>query len=296
MRAIVTGSTGQVASALAVRAAHEPNQDLTFLARPQFDLEAPDELAREIRRQVPDVVLSVAAYTAVDTAETERQKAMTINGDAPGALSAAAADLDIPIVHLSTDYVFSGTGNKPFVETDRPDPVTQYGRSKLSGEEAVAHANPKHIILRTAWVYSPFGKNFAKTMLSLAETREQISVVADQVGNPTSAFDIADGIIRVLQKLRSGVSNKDMYGIYHMAGADEASWFAFAKEIFSQSASVGGPTAEVVPVDSSAFPTAAKRPANSRLDCSKFEKQFDHPIPGYKEALRDVVAALLIKS
>ena len=184
MRALVTGSSGQVASALAARATSAANLDLTFLARPSFDLETPGTIASEIIKQAPDVVLSVAAYTAVDLAEDDPDTAMAVNGEAPGVLAGAAAELGIPILHLSTDYVFAGGGDRPFTETDTPEPTTHYGRSKLRGEQAVMRANPKHIILRTAWVYGPAGNNFVKTMLSLAERREHLSVVDDQVGKP----------------------------------------------------------------------------------------------------------------
>ncbi|NNF78618.1 MAG: sugar nucleotide-binding protein, partial [Rhizobiales bacterium] len=186
MRALVTGSSGQVATALAARANSAANLQFSFLARPSFDLERPGEIASEIIKQAPDAIVSVAAYTAVDQAEEEPDRTMAINGEAPGVLASAAADLDIPIVHLSTDYVFGGGGNRPYSETDTPEPTTQYGRSKLCGEQAVMGANPKHVILRTAWVYGPAGKNFVKTILTLAKDREQLSVVDDQVGNPTS--------------------------------------------------------------------------------------------------------------
>ncbi|MCP5085018.1 MAG: dTDP-4-dehydrorhamnose reductase [Alphaproteobacteria bacterium] len=296
MRALVTGSSGQVASALAARAASAANLDLTFLARPSFDLETPGTIAREIIKQAPDVVLSVAAYTAVDLAEDDPDTAMAVNGEAPGVLAGAAAELGIPILHLSTDYVFAGGGDRPFVETDTPEPSTHYGRSKLCGEQAVMRSNPKHVILRTAWVYGPAGNNFVKTMLSLAEKREHLSVVDDQVGNPTSAFDIAEGILRVLQALEPGATKPAPYGIYHMAGSEEASWWAFAKEILRLSSKSGGPTAEVAAVETSAFPTRAGRPANSRLDCTKFTGQFGHTLPGYTQALPDVIAAVLAKA
>lgn len=293
MRAVVTGSTGQVATALAAQASVEPGLELTFLARPRFDLQAPETIAHEIRRLAPDAVLSVAAYTAVDAAEDEPGAALAINGEAPGALAAAAGNLDIPIVHLSTDYVFSGTGTRPFVETDVPAPVTSYGRSKLKGEQEIAQANPKHIILRTAWVYSAVGRNFVKTMLNLAADREQLAVVNDQIGNPTSAVDIAGGLVRILQVLSNGTASGNPYGIFHMAGKEDASWCDFAQEIFRLSGKLGGPVADVVPVESSAYPTKAKRPQNSRLDCTKFAATFNHALPGYSQALPGVVKAIL---
>lgn len=293
MRAVVTGSTGQVATALAAQAKLTPDLDLTFLARPRFDLQNPEEIANEIERLAPDAVLSVAAYTAVDAAEDEPEVAMDINGTAPGMLAAAAGRLNIPIVHLSTDYVFSGVGTRPFSETDETAPVTSYGRSKLAGEQEIARANRQHVILRTAWVYSAVGRNFVKTMLALAAERDQLSVVNDQVGNPTSATDIANGVICVLQALGADASNIQPFGVFHMAGAEEASWFDFAQEIFRLSAGLGGPVADVVPVESSAYPTKAIRPQNSRLDCAKFKATFNHALPGYRQALPGVIEALL---
>ncbi len=289
----MTGSTGQVATALAAKANLDPDLELIFLARPQFDLQNSPAVADEIKQLAPDAVLSVAAYTAVDAAEDEPETAMMINGDAPGALAAAACSLDIPIVHLSTDYVFSGTGTRPFVETDVPAPVTSYGRSKLKGEQEISQANPKHVILRTAWVYSAVGRNFVKTMLALAEDRDQVSVVDDQIGNPTSAADIAGGLVHVLQALSKGTASGTPYGIFHMAGKEEASWCDFALAIFRQSGKLGGPVADVMPVESSAYPTKAKRPQNSRLDCAKFEATFNHALPGYSQALPGVVKTIL---
>ncbi len=293
IRAIVTGSQGQVAQALAGRAAARRDVELTFLARPEFDLLEPERLAGEIIRQQPDVILSVAAHTAVDQAEDEPDLAMAINGHAPGVLAGAATELGIPIVHLSTDYVFSGEGTDAYEETDATGPVTHYGRSKLAGERAVAAATAQHLIFRTAWVYGATGRNFAKTMLALAETRDELNVVHDQVGNPTNAEDIADGLLHVVTMLKPDEAQDGLFGTYHMAGAREASWFEFAQEIFRQSAAHGGPCASVVPVDSSAFPAKAKRPANSRLNCTKFLKTFGHELPGYDQALPRLIGSLL---
>lgn len=293
IRAVVTGSRGQVARALASRTQQRADVDLRYLARPDFDLLEPELMARQIVKQRPDVILSVAAHTAVDEAEDEPDRAMAINGHAPGVLAEAAAGLGIPIVHLSTDYVFAGNGPDAYVESDAPGPVTEYGRSKLAGERAIVAATPRHVILRTAWVYGATGKNFAKTMLALAETRDELTVVSDQVGNPTSAEDIADGLLHVVKVLQPDAEHEGLFGTYHMAGAQEASWCEFAQAIFRQSAALGGPNASVVPVDSSAFPTKASRPANSRLNCAKFAKAFGHALPGYDQALPHVIGALL---
>ncbi len=192
----------------------------------------------------PDLVVSAAAYTAVDQAEDEPDLAHSINAVGAGAVAQAAADIGAPVIHLSTDYVFSGDGEKPYTEDDPTGPHGVYGRTKLDGETAVAAANPRHLILRTAWVYSPFGKNFVKTMLRLAENRDNLSVVADQWGNPTSAIDIADGILRVANRLRAD-GQFDAFGVYHLAGTGSTNWSTFARAIFEASRNLRGPFAEV---------------------------------------------------
>lgn len=297
MRALVTGTQGQVALSMAERQANWPGIELSFLGRPNFDLRSPEALVEEILRQKPDAVLSVAAYTAVDQAEDEPELAREINAIAPGVLAAAAAEISVPIVHLSTDYVFPGGGDQPLTEEDEISPMTSYGRSKLEGEQLVADANEKHVVLRTAWVYSPFGKNFVKTMLHLAKDRDELIVVDDQHGAPTCALDIADGLFAVLEKLSKQDGNTaSYYGTYHMVGAQEGSWCEFAREIFHQSRALNGPYANVTAVDSSAYPAKAKRPINSRLNMDKFKRKFGCSLPGYPEALGAVIPRLLAEA
>ena len=292
IRVVVTGIEGQVVRALAARSQDYPDIGLTFLGRPEINLEKPEQVGVAIRDLKPDAVVSAAAYTAVDQAEDEQVIAMIVNGIAPGEIARAAADCGAPIIHLSTDYVFAGDGDVAYDESNPTGPVTAYGRTKLAGEQAIIEAIAEHVILRTAWVYSPYGKNFVKTMLSLAETRSDLTVVDDQHGNPTEAHDIADGIFAVLGRLRVQSGNKSNYGIFHMAGADETTWCGFANEIFSLSDAMGGPSANIAPTTSDAYPTKAPRPANSRLNSSKFTQQFQHTLPGYKASLARVLRDL----
>ena len=200
MRLAVTGREGQVATALA-RAGALAGIEVVRLGRPELDLERPETIAPALQAVRPDVVVSAAAYTAVDQAESEPERARRINAQAPGVLAEAAARLGAPIVHLSTDYVFDGEKRAPYTEADATGPVTVYGATKLQGEQAVAAGHPRHVILRTAWVYAPWGKNFVRTMLRLAEAREEVGVVADQHGCPTYAPDIADAVLAIAAAL-----------------------------------------------------------------------------------------------
>ena len=229
MRIVVTGREGQVATALA-EAGLARGLEVVRLGRPELDLERLETIAPALRAARPDVVVSAAAYTAVDQAESEPERAHQVNALAPGRLAEVCAELGAPIVHLSTDYVFDGRKPSPYVETDVTGPVTVYGASKLAGEVAVAHTNSRHVILRTAWVYAPHGKNFVRTMLRLAEMREEVGVVADQLGCPTSAADIADGVLKIAAALHAG---QGAPGLYHMAGTGEVSWAGFAAAISS---------------------------------------------------------------
>jgi dTDP-4-dehydrorhamnose reductase len=248
-------------------------------------------MAETILAAKPDLVVSAAAYTAVDQAEDEPDLAHAINVTGAGAIAGAAATIGVPVLHLSTDYVFSGEGEQPYTEEDPTGPRSIYGRSKLEGELAVAAANARHIVLRTAWVYSPFGGNFVKTMLGLAESRDVVSVVSDQWGNPTSGFDIADGILHVAERLRTDATF-DAYGTYHLAGTGDASWSSFAREIFAQSRRKGGPYAQVRDILTAEYPTKAKRPLNSRLATDKFFDVFGWRAPRWQTSLAPVVSML----
>lgn len=287
MRILVTGRDGQVAQSLA---GDSRGHELVFAARPELDLARPETIRPLVERIRPDAIVSAAAYTAVDKAEEERELAMTVNGAAPGMLADAAAAVGAPILHLSTDYVFDGQGERAWREDDAVAPINAYGATKLAGEQAIAAAGADFAILRTAWVYSPFGHNFAKTMLRLAETRDSLNVVEDQVGCPTSALDIADAIHAVLGAWQRGEGG---VGIFHFAGTGEASWAEFAREIFAGSAARGGPSATVNGIPTSAYPTPAARPANSRLDCSRFADSFGHRAPPWQQSLQRVLDQLI---
>jgi dTDP-4-dehydrorhamnose reductase len=279
----VTGSQGQVVRALQERGPHS-NVEIVALGRPELDLLRPGEIFAALKAAQPDVVVSAAAFTAVDVAESQPAEADAINAVGAGEVARAAASLRAPVVHLSTDYVFDGTLDRPYREDDPTGAIGEYGRSKLLGEQAVASVNPDHAILRVAWVYSPFGKNFVRTMLNLASTREEIAVVADQHGAPTSAHDIADGVIRVASNLKTDAA-PGMRGIFHMTAQGEATWAEFAEAIFTISSRAGGPFARVRPIPTSAYPTPARRPANSRLDTAKIAREHGVLLPPWRAAL-----------
>ncbi len=291
IRVFVAGGSGQVARAL-MDTAPPDDVDVVALGRPGLDLTDPASIEAALRSAEPSIVINAAAYTAVDQAESDEAGAHALNAEGAGHLAAAAARLGAPILHLSTDYVFSGDKTEPYTETDPPAPTGAYGRSKLAGERAVAAANPRHAIFRTAWVYSPYGKNFAKTMLRVAETRDELSVVHDQIGNPTSAGDIALGLWDVTRRLAEDPATLAP-GIYHMTASGEASWADFAEAIFKASASAGGPVARVKRITTAEYPTPTRRPANSRLDCSKLASQFGIILPQWQASTRICVETLV---
>lgn len=291
-RMVVTGRQGQVVSSLLERGTSDDRFEIVALGRPQLDLSAPETIRPAIEAARPDVIVSAAAYTAVDQAEGDEEAATVVNGVAAGRIAEAAAALAIPVVHLSTDYVFDGSKAEPYLETDPVAPLGAYGRSKLAGERAVAAATENHAILRTAWVYSPYGRNFLKTMLALAETRDSLNVVDDQRGNPTSALDIADAVLQVAANLLAD-DDARLRGTFHMTGAGEATWADFASEIFAQSALAGGPTALVGRIPSSQYPTPARRPENSRLDCERLAAVHGIRLPQWQKSAANIVARLV---
>jgi dTDP-4-dehydrorhamnose reductase len=291
MKVLVAGGSGQVARAL-VATAPANLFDVLAVGRPQLDLADPLSIARALRAAAPDLVINAAAYTAVDLAESEEAAAQAINSEGAGQLALAAARSGAPILHLSTDYVFNGDKSAPYVETDPVGPTGAYGRSKLAGEAAVADANPRHVILRTAWVYSPYGKNFVKTMLRLGETREELGVVHDQRGNPTAAHDIAAALWALARRFKE--SPVDLVpGVFHLTAGGEASWAEFAEEIFRVSAPLGGPSARVRRIATDEFPTPTRRPANSRLDCSKLADTYGLFLPHWQASTRACVEQLI---
>jgi dTDP-4-dehydrorhamnose reductase len=292
MRILVTGREGQVARSLIERATRHASIELIAIGRPELDLAQPDTVFDAIAAARPDLVVAAAAYTAVDQAEDEPDVARSINTLGAAAVARAAERINAPVIHLSTDYVFSGEGGEPYREDDPTGPRSVYGQTKRDGEIAVAAANPQHLILRTAWVYSPFGKNFVKTMLRLAESRDTVSVVCDQWGNPTSAIDIADAVFRVAEVLQTSAEFSN-FGTYHLVGSGNTNWSSLARAIFEASKQRRGPSAEVRDILTSEYPTKAARPLNSRLATGKFESIFDWKMPDWRQSATDTVDRIL---
>ncbi len=293
MRIAVTGTTGQLVRSLL--AADAASVEVVAIGRPELDLAQPTDIRATLARAGADCIVNAAAYTAVDKAESEPGLAMAVNGTGAGAIAAAAAALGLPLIQISTDYVFDGAHPRPWREDDETGPLGAYGRSKLAGEQAVAAAGDNHAILRTAWVYSPFGANFVKTMLRLAESRDELGVVADQVGSPTYAPDLADAVIAVAKALVTNPKDASLRGIFHAAGSGETSWAGLAQAVFAASAQLGGPTARVKPITTTQYPTPARRPANSRLDCSRLAARYGLRLPPWQDSVRACVAELLAR-
>lgn len=287
MRLLVIGRSGQLATELARRAGE--GLAVTALGREAADLAHPGAAAAAVLAALEaggvDAVINAAAHTAVDRAESEEALALAVNGDAPGAMAQVAAARGVPFLQVSTDYVFDGTGTRPWRPEDPVGPLGAYGRSKLEGEVQVRNAGGPHAILRTSWVFSAHGANFVKTMLRLGRERDRLTVVADQVGGPTAAGDIADALIVMARGLAADPGKS---GTYHFAGAPDASWADFAREIFAQA---GLPT-QVADIPTSAYPTPAARPANSRLDCATLAAAFGIERPDWRASLSSVLDEL----
>ena len=282
MRLLVFGQTGQVATEL--QRAVPAGWDALFLGRNEADLEDPAQCAAAIRNAMPDAVIIAAAYTAVDKAEDDEELTFRINAEAPGAMADAANDLDIPILHISTDYVFDGCGNSPFRPTNPTAPLGIYGATKLAGEEAIAEAGGKWLVLRTSWVFSGHGANFVGTMLRLGAERDSLNVVGDQIGGPTPAGAIAAALLECAKAMVGGQAG----GIYHFAGAPFVSWAEFARVIMSQAKL----DCRIDAIPTSGYPTPAKRPQNSRLDCASLEQDFGILQPDWRAALPQVISEL----
>lgn len=293
MKVLVTGKSGQLACSLAELGANA--HSVLALGRPEFDIRDAGSVLRTIVAAAPDVVVNAGAYTAVDKAETEVEEAFAINATGAGNVARACHAAGIPIIHISTDYVFDGTKHAPYVETDATGPIGAYGRSKLAGEANVATACPRHVILRTSWVHAPFGYNFVRTMLRLAETRPDLNVVDDQHGNPTYAPHLADAVMSIAAAICGPDGRSDAWGIYHAAGSGDTTWCDFAREVFRCSAALGGPSAVVHGIPTSQYPTPARRPANSRMDCGALARTFAIRFPDWKEGVGQCVGRLVGK-
>jgi len=282
MRIAVTGSMGQVATSLIEQAG--PEFEIVLLGRRVFLLEDRGAVLAGLKAARPDVVINAAAYTAVDQAEEEEGLALAINGEGAGHVAEAADRIGAPLLHLSTDYVFDGALIRPYREDDPPGPRSAYGRSKLLGERLVAERCANSVIVRTAWLFSPYGANFVRTMLSLNEMRDEVSVVADQRGNPTSALDLAAALLAVAARAREQASPA-LFGVFHMTGSGEATWADFAEAIFAEAAARGRRLTRVKRITTADYPTPARRPANSRLDNEKLRRVYGLELPDWRKSL-----------
>jgi len=291
MRIVVTGKTGQVVQSLLERGPGL-GAEIVPLGRPELDLAQAARALDLIAAAKPDLVVSAAAYTAVDKAESEPELAFAVNADGPRAIGAAASLLGVPLIHISTDYVFDGSKATPWTEDDTPGPIGVYGTSKLAGERAVLETCPRSAILRIGWVYSPFGGNFAKTILRLAGERDRLRIVGDQTGSPSSALDVADGVLRVARNLIAEPDRKDLLGVFHMGAGGEATWAEFAAAICDWLAETKGRKVTVEKITTAEYPTAARRPQNSRLDSRKLAAVHGYSMPPWRQSLPAVLNRL----
>jgi dTDP-4-dehydrorhamnose reductase len=273
MRILVTGKNGQIGMCLVEQLSTMPDVTLLALDRDLLDITDPINVNKVVAEFIPNIIINAAAYTAVDKAEQECELAYAVNRDGPYNLAVAANNINATIIHISTDYVFAGDSISAYVETDNTEPQSEYGRSKLAGEQAVERTCSRHIILRTAWVFAEHGHNFVNTMLRLTKTTDTLDVVADQFGSPTYAGDIANAIIIITKQLANG---NQAYGLYHYSGFPYVSWHAFAEKIFELGLAQGilKQSIQVNPITTPDYPTPAKRPANSRLNCHKIKQEF----------------------
>jgi len=295
MKILVTGKNGQVGFEL--QRALAPLGDIVAVDHTDCDLAAEDDIRALVRRIAPDVIVNPAAYTAVDKAESDQAAAFAVNTEAPRVLGEEAARLGALVVHYSTDYVFSGTKEGAYAESDVPDPQSVYGRSKHGGEVALAAANPRHLILRTSWVVGAHGGNFAKTMLRLAGEREGLTVVADQFGAPTSAALLADLTAQLVRQHQREGAEGFPYGIYHVAAGGETSWYDYARFVITEALAAGKPLKmtpdAVAPLTTEQYPTPARRPLNSRLNTARFQETFGLRLPHWQDGLRHVLQQIL---
>lgn len=286
MTVLVTGGSGQLATELALRG----GANIHRVGRPDFDFDRPETIDASFAAVSPSLVINAAAFTAVDAAETNQDAAMRANRDGPARLAQLCDQRGIPLIHISTDYVFDGLKGAPYVETDKTSPQGIYGASKLAGETAVLDACSRAVILRTAWVYAPRGKNFLLTMLNAAKKMPKLRVVADQHGSPTPAEDLAVAIL-ALPFIR-GPWRDEYRGIFHATASGETTWYGFASAIFRHAARYGVPTPEIEPIATADWPTPARRPPDSRLDSSKLAHVFAVRLPDWQDGLVRTLARL----
>ncbi|HTW73027.1 MAG TPA: dTDP-4-dehydrorhamnose reductase [Acetobacteraceae bacterium] len=288
---LVTGGSGQVASALDAAA----TLPVRVVGRPDFDFDRPDTIAATFHATEPWLVVNAAAYTGVDAAENDEATAFRANRDGPAALARLCATAGIPLIHISTDYVFDGTKGAPYVETDPVAPQCVYGASKLAGEQAVLEACPRAVVLRTSWVYGPRGKNFVLTMLNLGRTRDRLTVVSDQKGCPTAAADLAAAILAMAERIGASGWSDAYAGVFHAAGSGWTTWHGLATAVFDEAGRHGAPVPRVDPIATADWPTPARRPADSRLDCGKLAAVWGIALPGWRTSLRRTVEQVCAK-
>jgi len=292
---LVAGKTGQLARATAELASDRAIA-LVTVEPPELNLEDAESVERVVTAIAPRAIVNAAAYTLVDKAESEPERAFGVNRDGAARLAAAAAKFKIPFIHISTDYVFDGSKASPYQEDDVPSPLSIYGRSKLEGEIAVRDAYADALVIRTSWVFSPFGQNFVKTMLRLADSRDVVQVVNDQHGAPTAARDLAGAILAILKQIAGNEGSSSRAGVYHFTCAGETTWYGFAAAIYAGWARRGRHIPVLKPITTADYPTPARRPVNSRLDCSKIERTFGIRLPPWQKSLDlcldDLAAAL----
>jgi dTDP-4-dehydrorhamnose reductase len=291
---LLTGASGQLGEALA-RRLDARNATYAAVTRPQFDFEKPETVQASFAQTQPGLVINAAAYTAVDKAETEPEAAQAGNHTGPLLLARLCAQAGVPLIHVSTDYVFDGTKGAPYLETDPTHPAGVYGATKRDGEAAILETDARAIILRTAWVYSATGKNFARTMLTAGRKSPVLRVVADQRGAPTFAGDLADAILAITDKIMQTGWRPEYRGVFHAAAGGETTWHGFATAIFEEAAKQGYIPPKVQPIATTDWPTPARRPADSRLDCTKLAEIFRLHLPDWRESLPGVVSELLRK-
>jgi dTDP-4-dehydrorhamnose reductase len=285
---LVFGAGGQLGSELVGRP-HSNDISFQFVRRADAYIDDPAAVRRAMQLARPSLVLNAAAYTNVDQAEIEREAAFRGNAEGPKVLSAACAEKDIPLIHISTDYVFDGLKRSAYVESDATAPINVYGESKLAGEIAVRRAFDRHVILRTSWLFGAYRKNFLKTVLKLAVERDELRIVADQHGCPTATADLAEAIVTIAPRLASG---ERAFGVYHVASPHPATWYDFAQEIVAAAAPFTGRNPKVVSIRTQDYPTRAARPVNSTLDSSKFFSTFGFCAADWRVRVRETVAVL----
>ncbi len=288
-RILVTGGNGQLATSLL----HAGGERIRRVGRPDFDFDQPDTVERAFRAEPPTLVVNAAAHTGVDAAESEPDASARANHDGPARLAGLCAAAGIPLIHVSTDYVYDGAKGAPYVETDATAPTGVYGRTKRAGEEAVLAANPRTIVLRTAWVFSPYGRNFIRTMLNAQLKTSRLKVVADQHGSPTNAPDLADAILAIVRRIEAEGFDPACAGIYHAANRGFTTWHGLATATFEEAERHGRTMPEVAAITTAEWPTPAARPPDTRLDCGKLERIFGVVLPDWRPGLARTVDQVL---